>query len=158
MKQEIERKFLVDDDKWNKLEKPVGKQLSQGYLTSGASTTIRVRTAGDKGFLTIKGKTVGISRPEYEYEIPRAEANELLDNFAITNLSKIRYEIEYAGKLWEVDVFKGDNEGLIVAEIELESEDELFEKPGWITEEVTDDKRYYNSRLAETPFKNWQSK
>ena len=149
---------MVDDNKWNKLEKPVGKQLSQGYLTSGASTTIRVRTAGDKGFLTIKGKTIGISRPEYEYEIPWAEANELMDNFAITNLSKIRYEIEYAGKLWEVDVFKGDNEGLIVAEIELESEDELFEKPGWITEEVTDDKRYYNSRLAETPFKNWQSK
>ena len=158
MKQEIERKFLVDEDKWNKLEKPVGKELSQGYLASGTTTTIRVRTKGDKGFLTIKGKTVGASRPEYEYEIPRAEANELLENFAITSISKIRFEIEYAEKLWEVDVFKGDNEGLIVAEIELESEDEPFEKPDWITEEVTDDKRYYNSILAKTPFKIWESK
>ena len=118
--------------------------------------TIRVRQTNEKGFLTIKGLSVGATRPEFEYEIPLNEANELLDRFSISELSKIRYIIEFQNKVWEVDEFLGENEGLIVAEIELESETEIFHNPEWIDKEVTGYEKYYNSNLTIQPFKNWR--
>jgi adenylate cyclase len=155
MGKEIERKFLIDQQKWDNLNKPEGKLFRQGYLLTDKDKTIRVRATESKGFLTIKGKTIGATRMEFEYEIPLAEATELLDNFAISELSKTRYEITMGGKLWEVDVFSGENEGLIVAEIELESEDENFDLPDWVSNEVTEEEKYYNSNLTVKPFKNW---
>jgi adenylate cyclase len=155
MGKEIERKFLIDQQKWDKLSKPEGKLFRQGYLLTDQDKTIRVRATETKGFLTIKGQTIGATRMEYEYEIPLAEATELLDNFSLSELSKTRYEIPFGGKLWEVDVFFGDNEGLIVAEIELESEDETFDLPDWISNEVTEEEKYYNSNLTVKPFKDW---
>jgi len=152
---EIERKFLVDHEKWKKHKKREGTHYRQGYLLDQANSTIRVRSAGKKGFITIKGSTSGISRKEFEYSIPVKEAIELIDGFAKSEVEKIRYRIRYKGKLWEVDEFLGDNDGLIMAEIELQSEDEAFEKPTWITREVSDDKRYYNSYLSKKPFKTW---
>lgn len=156
MAQEIERKFLINLSEWEKLSKPKGKHFRQGYILTDPAKTIRVRKTETSGWLTIKGISVGASRLEYEYEIPLAEAEELLDNFSENELEKVRHEIVYANKLWEVDVFLGDNEGLIVAEIELESEDEDFEIPEWITEEVTHEKKYYNSNLTKYPFKDWE--
>ncbi len=152
---EIERKFLVDHSKWNEIKKPQGTHFRQGYLVDDSKRTIRVRTTDTKGFITIKGTTSGITRKEFEYNIPVAEGNELLNAFAESEVDKIRYCITVEGKLWEVDVFAGDNEGLIMAEIELESEDETFTKPNWVTIEVSDDERYYNSNLSKNPFKNW---
>jgi adenylate cyclase len=152
---ETERKFLVDHEKWHQLKKPKGKHYRQGYLSDEKSLTFRVRAAGKKGFITIKGESKGISRKEYEYTIPLAEATELIDSFAHSEIEKIRYRIKFAGKLWEADEFLGDNKGLIIAEIELQSEDEHFEKPDWVTKEVSDDGRYYNSYLAKNPFGSW---
>lgn len=152
---EIERKFLVDHEKWKKINKPDGIHYRQGYLVDEASKTIRVRVAGKKGFITIKGVTTGITRKEFEYDIPVEEAIELIDCFAVSEVEKIRYRITFEGKLWEVDDFLGNNKGLIMAEIELKHEDEEFKKPGWITSEVSDDGRYYNSYLAKKPFKDW---
>jgi CYTH domain-containing protein len=153
---EIERKFLIDHKKWQLLSKPDGTHYRQGYLASDDKTTIRVRIAGEHGYITIKGITTGFSRREYEYEIPVDEAAELLDNFALSEIEKIRYRIIFEDKLWEVDEFLGDNSGLIIAEIELESEDEVFQNPDWITGEVTYDDRYYNSNLSRYPFKSWK--
>ncbi|WP_231491218.1 CYTH domain-containing protein [Pedobacter sp. Leaf170] len=155
MGKEIERKFLINASAWLAIQKPVGKLLRQGYILTDPNKTIRVRIADHTGWLTIKGISVGASRLEYEYEIPLAEAKELLDNFSEAELEKIRYEITYKGKLWEIDVFAGDNNGLVVAEIELLSEDEQFEIPEWVAEEVTHDKKYYNSNLTKHPFKDW---
>ena len=152
---EIERKFLVDKEKWQQLEKPVPMHLRQGYIFSDENKTIRIRVADDQAFITIKGSTTGMSRSEFEYTIPADEGIQLLDSFAVSELEKYRYNITFAGKLWEVDVFLGDNQGLLVAEIELDSEDEEFELPVWVTTEVTGDKRYYNSKLSTHPFKNW---
>jgi len=157
MGKEIERKFLINEAEWNNLEKPTGKHLRQGYLLSDPNKTIRVRITDDGAWMTIKGKSVGATRLEYEYEIPIADANELLNNFAESELEKMRYNIHYERKIWEVDVFFGDNHGLIVAEIELQSEDEHFKKPIWVTEEVTTDARYYNSNLTRYPFKLWEN-
>jgi adenylate cyclase len=154
---EIERKFLVDHEKWQQLTKPEGTHYRQGYLLDDDKRTIRVRLAGEHGFITIKGTTTGITRKEFEYKIPANEAVELLDSFAESEVEKIRYCITIAGKLWEVDEFLADNAGLIMAEIELQHEDEAFENPGWITHEVSDDERYYNSNLSKNPFKKWQS-
>jgi len=155
---EIERKFLVDHAQWNALSKPLPNYLIQGYLHSEPGKTIRVRATNDKGFITIKGKSSadGLSRSEFEYEIPKQEALELLANFTNKTIEKNRYEIEFEGNVWEVDVFEGDNAGLIVAEIELESEEQSFEKPVWVREEVTSDFRYFNSALIEKPFKDWK--
>ncbi len=153
---EIERKFLVNQEIWNKLEKLDGEFYRQGYLLTDPTKTIRVRQTSEKGFLTIKGISVGASRAEFEYEIPREEAKELLDQFSVSELSKIRYKILFENKLWEVDEFLGENEGLMVAEIELESEDETFIIPKWIGEEVTGEEKYYNSNLTQLPFKNWK--
>lgn len=152
---EIERKFLVNRPKWDKLDKSHGNRYRQGYLVAEEGMTIRVRVTDDCGYITIKGKTVGASRPEYEYKIPKGEANELLDRFAVSELSKIRYKVEFEGKLWEVDQFLGENSGLLMAEIELASEEEEFQRPDWIETEVTDDKRYYNSYLSKNPFDKW---
>jgi adenylate cyclase len=155
---EIERKFMVDHKKWGALKKPAGTHYHQGYLLDHSNCTIRVRIAGAYGFITIKGSSLGISRKEFEYKIPAADASELIKEFAGSSVEKIRYKIKFAGKLWEIDEFMGDNKGLIMAEIELKSENEEFEKPGWITCEVSDDGRYYNSNLAKNPFKNWGTK
>lgn len=155
MPHEIERKFLVNHERWNQLSKSEGKKYRQGYLVVEDEKVIRVRRTPEKGFITIKGKSVGITRAEYEYEIPAEEAEELISKFANSIISKTRYNIEVSGKVWEVDVFEGDNEGLIVAEIELKYEDEAFVRPDWIGEEVTDQERYYNSRLAVEPFTQW---
>ena len=155
MGKEIERKFLIDHQRWANLSKPEGKLFRQGYLLTDKDKTIRVRATETKGFLTIKGQTIGPTRIEYEYEIPVAEATELLDNFSLSELSKTRYEIPFSGKLWEVDVFLGDNTGLIVAEIELDSEDEIFALPDWVSREVTEEEKYYNSNLTVKPFKDW---
>jgi adenylate cyclase len=155
MGKEIERKFLIDQQKWDSLTKPEGKLFRQGYLLTDKDKTIRVRATETKGFLTIKGQTIGATRMEYEYKIPVGEAIELLNNFSLSELSKTRYEIPSSGKLWEVDVFLGDNKGLIVAEIELESENETFDLPDWVTTEVTEEEKYYNSNLTVKPFKDW---
>ncbi|MEN0052784.1 MAG: CYTH domain-containing protein [Mucilaginibacter sp.] len=152
---EIERKFLVDHEKWQQLAKPEGKHYRQGYILSDNTKTIRVRVTPEHGYITIKGATKGISRSEYEYTIPAAEGVELLDNFAVSELEKIRYNISFEGKIWEVDEFLGQNKGLLMAEIELEHETETFKLPEWITLEVTDDKRYYNSALSVNPYSKW---
>lgn len=150
---EIERKFLVRNTDFLKGQQ--GTEYKQGYLNREGAT-IRVRVAGENAFLTIKGKTEGISRLEYEYAIPRTEANEMLTNLcALPPIEKTRYLIDFAGKRWEVDVFHGSNKGLIVAEIELNDAGEHFEKPDWLGEEVSHDPRYFNSQLANTPFCAW---
>lgn len=152
---EIERKFLLNREKWEEVEKPLGEFYRQGYLLADPTKTIRVRQTSDKGFLTIKGISVGASRAEYEYEIPLQEAKELLDQFAVAELSKIRYKISIGNHLWEIDEFLGDNKGLMVAEIELQNEDETFNIPDWIGEEVTGEEKYYNSNLVLKPYQNW---
>ena len=152
---EIERKFLVKKDKWKELEKPSGELYRQGYLLTDPNKTIRVRQTSAKGFLTIKGLSVGATRPEYEYEIPFEEAKELLDQFAIAELSKIRFKIIIDQHIWEVDEFFGNNKGLIVAEIELSNEEEKFNIPDWIDREVTHEEKYFNSSLVIHPYQNW---
>lgn len=152
---EIERKFLVNHVKWAATEKPKAEFYRQGYLLTDPNKTIRVRATDTKGFITIKGKSEGATRAEFEYEIPKEEAIQLLDMFAVSDLTKYRYKTVFAEKLWEVDVFLGENEGLIMAEIELSSEDEIFDLPDWVMEEVTGEKKYYNSNLSTLPFKKW---
>lgn len=152
---EIERKFLVDLEKWGSLNKPEGTHYRQGYILSNAGQTMRVRISDKQGFLNLKSKISQVSRKEYEYEIPLADGMEILDAFTKNGTEKTRYCIPFAGKIWEVDVFSGDNAGLIVAEIELNSETEEFETPDWVTTEVTDDYRYTNSSLSVHPFRNW---
>ena len=153
---EIERKFLVHKDKWNLVSKPKKDFYRQGYLFSDSNKTIRVRQTNDKGYITIKGSVIGLSRPEFEYEIPKADAEELLNQFSVSELIKVRYKILFKNKIWEVDEFLGDNLGLIVAEIELKHENEQFEMPDWIANEVTGIKKYYNSILAIFPFSKWK--
>jgi CYTH domain-containing protein len=156
MKQEIERKFLVTDDGWRKVA-GAGISCRQGYMTVGSSNvTIRVRLMGERGFLTVKGPTQGISRSEMEYEIPATDAKYMLAHFCGGGLvSKVRHNLIHNGSRWEVDEFSGDNTGLVVAEIELEQEDQPFEKPVWLGEEVSLDHRYTNAALARKPFKSW---
>lgn len=150
---EIERKFLVRDDSWEKTAGE-GQQCRQGYLCSGDRKTVRVRIIGNEAFLTIKGPTHGISRAEFEYEIPVADAEAMLqmcDNL----VEKTRYFIQHAGMQWELDVFYGENEGLVMAEIELDSEDQDVDLPSWAGVEVSGDPRYYNAYLARHPFNGW---
>lgn len=146
---EIERKFLVDHKKWDALIKPEPNQIIQAYLLNTPEKTIRIRVKGDKGFITIKGKTIGISRSEFEYEIPLSDAKEMIELFAEKTIDKYRYEIQIEKHLWEVDVFQGNLEGLILAEIELDSEIEKFVKPDWVTVDVSLDEQYYNAKLIE---------
>jgi len=155
---EIERKFLVDGDLWASLGKPAGKLFKQGYILSDDKRTVRVRVTDEAAYLTLKGSTTGISRSEYEYTIPIGDGNEILAGLTISAIEKMRYFIPFGNHLWEVDVFSGDNEGLIVAEIELSSEDEAFEKPEWVTNEVSDDHRYSNASLSVSPYKDWGGK
>jgi adenylate cyclase len=151
---EIERKFLVTSDAWRLLGEPV--LLRQGYLCADPVRTVRVRIEGAAGVLTIKGKSTGAARGEWEYAIPLAEAQELLDTLCERPLvEKYRRRIDFAGFTWEVDEFLGENAGLVVAEIELPSEDAVFEKPDWIGQEVSGDKRYYNSSLIRFPYSQW---
>ncbi|HEX6426160.1 MAG TPA: CYTH domain-containing protein [Niastella sp.] len=152
---EIERKFLVNKDKWSLVLKEEKSLFRQGYIVSDPEKTVRVRLTDKEGYLTIKGPAVGLARPEYEYSIPKEDAQQLLDSFCKSEVHKIRYFIDHNNKLWEVDEFLGQNEGLIVAEIELTSEDEPFSIPDWIDKEVTDEKKYSNSNLAINPYKNW---
>jgi len=152
---EIERKFLVDHDQWAQVNKPKGTYFRQGYLLNDQNRTIRVRVTDTVAFITLKGASSGISRKEFEYTIPAGEGNELLDIFALSELEKTRYCIDFDGKTWEVDEFAGDNSKLIMAEIELDDEAEAFSKPAWITDEVSDDERYYNSYLSTHPFNKW---
>lgn len=154
MGMEIERKFLVRNDAWRSLAR--GIRYRQGYLNSARWRIVRVRITDGKGYLTIKGITTGASRVEYEYEIPDAEATAMLEELCEKPLiEKNRYKIGHAGLTWQVDEYFGENRGLIVAEVELESEDQLFEKPEWIGEEVTGDPRYFNSNLVLNPFSKW---
>jgi len=153
---EIERKFLVHDDGWRR--GAVGKSYHQGYLTIDPERTVRVRIAGAEAFLTIKGKTEGMARNEFEYPIPLTDATLLLDQLCLRPLiEKTRYTLVYAGRTWEIDEFGGDNSGLILAEIELDSSDEEVELPPWVGEEVTDDHRYYNASLTQNPYRKWQN-
>lgn len=146
---EIERKFLVSETISDVVKYLQSKKIRQGYISDNDGKTVRVRTKGEKGYLTIKGKTVGISRDEFEYEIPFEDANQLLANFCAKVLDKERYELIVGEKKWEIDIFHGKLEGLKIAEIELESEEEEFELPGWIEKEVSSDVQYYNSKLIE---------
>lgn len=157
---EIERKFLVVEHLWHEFKKqlPEGDYFRQGYLSIEPKKTIRVRQTSQHGFLTIKGKTDGLSRQEFEYQIPKEDAANLLDQFAFSELSKIRFRLVHAGNLWEVDEFLGENEGLILAEIELEDEQVSFEVPEWIGQEVSFDKRYFNSNLTLNPYSKWRKK
>lgn len=156
MGKEIERKFLVEGDAWRALAQ--GVRYRQGYLNSQKERTVRVRTSGDKAFLTVKGPTSGASRLEFEYEIPLGDALVMLDELAEKPLiEKTRYRIPAGPYVWEIDEFWGGNAGLIVAEIELPSEDAPFEKPEWIGREVSDDPRYFNSNLILHPYSTWRS-
>lgn len=156
MAQEIERKFLVKNTAYKALSK--GIHYHQGYIPTVNGTTVRIRIAGEQGFLTLKTRTVGISREEFEYEIPIAEAKEMLQLLcAAPTIEKYRYRIEAGNGLqWEVDEFKGENEGLVIAEIELPTENTPFEKPDWIGDEVTGNHRYYNSSLCKFPYSLWK--
>lgn len=152
---EIERKFLLVDEQWR--EQVLSQStFCQGYLSRTPERTVRVRVADDRGWLTVKGLTRGLSRTEFEYEIPVDEAQQMLDQLCEQPIiEKWRYRVEFKGHLWEIDEFRGDNAGLIVAEVELTSEDEEFFRPHWLGREVTDDHRYFNSNLIEHPFKEW---
>lgn len=153
MPSEIERKFLVIDDSWH--DGLPGVRIAQGYLSQDPNRTVRVRIAGEKAWLTIKGRSVGISRAEFEYEIPLADARELLGLCLPSVIDKTRHEVSYGGHLWEIDVFHGENEGLLIAEVELADEAVSPELPPWVGAEVSADARYFNSCLATRPYAKW---
>jgi adenylate cyclase len=154
MSVEIERKFLVCGDHWKSLGERV--LLRQGYLSSSPERVVRVRIEGSAAVLTIKGKTVGATRGEWEYPIPMEDAQRFLDDLCERPIiEKWRYRIPYQGMIWEVDEFLGENAGLVVAEVELESEEQKFDRPEWIGEEVTHDARYYNANLLRHPYCRW---
>ena len=151
---EIERKFLLIGEAWKKLAQ--GIRYRQGYLSTSKESTVRVRTIENTGYLTVKGESQGATRSEFEYEIPVEDANAMLDQLCAKPLiEKNRYKIEYDGFIWEVDEFFGENQGLVVAEVELESEDQVYVKPEWVGVEVTEDHRYFNSNLARHPYSQW---
>ena len=149
---EIERKFLVSGDQWRTSQ---GTLYRQGYLNREKSRTVRVRIAGSKAFLTVKGINKGAVRAEFEYEIPLADAEALLKICDGPLIEKTRHVIQHGGMTWEIDEFHGDNAGLILAEIELQDADQAFEKPDWLGREVTEDPRYYNSSLSLQPYSSW---
>lgn len=156
MSVEIERKYRVTDSSYRQ-QATRCTYYKQGYISATPEATVRIRIAGEQAFMTIKGATTGCSRQEYEYAIPVADAAQMLDSLCQSGLiEKKRYLCPYAGHTWEVDEFLGENEGLVVAEIELQSEEESFETPPFIGREVTGDTRYYNSSLARRPYKSWE--
>lgn len=153
---EIERKFLLKSDAW-RAQVDSTELLRQGYLSSGAACSIRVRVAGEKAWLNLKAKRSGMTRLEYEYPIPRVEADEILDQLCSgPRLEKYRHRIAMGELVWEIDEFLGSNAGLIVAELEVPSESTPFSRPAWLAEEVTDDERYYNFNLAQRPYTEWK--
>ena len=152
---EIERKFLIIDDGWREAASP-GVRYRQGYLSTDPNSSVRVRTSGDQAWLNIKSATVGIARREFEYEIPVTDAHEILDELCTKPLiEKTRFTVEHEGFTWEIDVFEGENSGLVIAEIELESAGDTFKLPAWAGEDVSGDIRYYNQRLVEHPYSRW---
>lgn len=153
MPREIERKFLVKEGDWRQAD---GLLYCQGYLNSHKERTVRVRIAGKSTYLTIKGLTEGFTRREYEYPVSLKDAEELMELCEKPLISKFRRKIKYQGWVWVVDEFTGENEGLIVAEIELKSEDDDFSRPPWLGDEVTHDPRYYNSNLVKYPYSFWK--
>lgn len=156
MGQEIERKFLVQGDSW---QTGNGTLILQGYLQNEINGTVRVRTRGERAYLTIKGSTTGITRLEFEYEIPVEDAKQILNLLCLKPLiEKIRYEVKVHKFRWEIDQFLGENAGLVVAEIELEDENQEFTKPDWVGEEVSDDFRYRNAYLVNNPYRNWKKR
>jgi CYTH domain-containing protein len=155
---EIERKYLVKNKNYKKLKIENKNRIEQGYITLDKEKLIRIRIASRDAFLTIKGLATKITRHEYEYQIPVKEAREMLELFCYQPIiKKVRYAIKYQGKVWEIDEFEGLNRGLTIAEIELENEDEKFDKPDFIGQEVTDDPRYYNFNLVKNPYKEWEA-
>lgn len=155
MATEIEHKYLVIKDIWGKVIPNKSVEIKQAYLLTDPEKTIRIRTKGNAGFITIKGKSSGASRLEFEYEIPIDDANDLINKFCSNLIEKTRHLVIHENHTWEVDEFKGLNAGLIVAEIELNSEDEIYSIPNWIDKNVTDDLRYANSNLSIKPFSTW---
>ncbi len=155
MATEIERKFLLRDESWRDIADS-GTRFRQGYLVGAERASVRVRIEGEQANLNIKSATLGIHRQEFEYPIPLDEAEELLDTLCEQpQIIKTRYLVPYGEHTWEIDVFDGDNAGLVVAEVELAAEDETFERPSWIGEEVSGDTRYYNVCLVKHPYKDW---
>jgi CYTH domain-containing protein len=149
MATEIEHKFCVDHKKWDLVEKPRPKRIIQAYLHNSVERTVRVRVKENQGFITIKGASSGVSRSEFEYEIPRDEAEEIISKFKLPHINKLRYEIPYGNHIWEIDVFEGALSGLILAEVELKAENDRFEKPDFVTVDVSTDPAYYNAVLIE---------
>lgn len=155
MAMEIERKFLVGSEAWRE-KADAGTTMRQGYLCADEDRAVRVRLMGHSAKLTIKGPSEGISRSEYEYDIPAGDAREMLEALCIgTPIAKTRYRVEHGGHVWEVDVFEGDNAGLVLAEVELTSANESVDVPGWAGEEVSEDERYFNAYLTRHPFSSW---
>lgn len=152
---EIEHKYLVKPEAWAEVAPLRSVALKQAYLSTDPEKTIRVRTMNGSAYITIKGKSRGAVRAEYEYEIPLADAQELIRHFGSMPVEKTRHYVEFEGKTWEVDEFEGSNEGLLIAEIELSSEEEAYALPGWAGADVTHDQRYANSNLSIKPFKSW---
>ncbi len=152
---EIERKFLVQNDSWR--DQVIDEsRLQQGYICNQGSATVRVRIGKGKAILNIKSATVGIRRSEFEYEIPLLEGEALLESVARKPIiDKVRYKIKHGAHIWDLDVFEGENQGLIVAEVELASEGEVFDKPPWAGKEVSGDPRYYNASLVTSPYSQW---
>lgn len=154
MAEEIERKFLVKGVAWQSLA--TGVLYRQGYLSTVNERTVRVRTIGNRGFITVKGITVSITRLEFEYEIPYADAEQMLNELVERPIiEKKRYTIRYGDAVWEVDEFLGANQGLVVAEIEVDHADAVFAKPDWVGEEVSHDARYFNNNLVRHPYTTW---
>ena len=153
---EIERKFLVRNDTWRKLARDKGVSIRQGYLSIAQKATVRVRRIGDHAFLTIKSKVSGVRRSEFEYPLPVADADQMLDQLCRKPIiDKVRYRIPTGALHWEIDDFFGQNAGLVIAEIELKSEGDEFERPSWLGREVTGMKRFYNSSLTQHPYSTW---
>jgi adenylate cyclase len=155
MAREIERKFLVRASLWESLAKLTPEDIQQGYLFSDDLKSLRIRLKGTQAFLTIKQRVSGMLRHEFEYAIPPDEARFMLQHMARSVIIKKRFVVPYDGLFWEVDVFEGDNAGLVLAEIELSAEDQTFSLPPWVGEEVSEDERYYNIYLAEHPYTKW---
>ncbi len=154
---EIERKFLLNGNQWKNLS--VADVIRQGYLSADHARVVRIRIVNEKAFITIKSSVNGLFRNEWEYPIPLVDAEEMLEKLCQRPLiEKKRYRIPYKGMVWEVDEFFGENTGLLIAEIELESEDQIFSKPEWIGKEVTHDPRYYNTNLMKNPYLTWEEK
>lgn len=155
MGKEIERKFLVTGNQYKTLAR--GMKVEQGFLSIDIEHSVRIRLLEGKGFITIKGATQGMSRSEFEYEIPAPDARIMLDEMCIRPIiQKTRYRLSYEGFIWEVDEFSGENQGLVIAEIELRQEGQSFPIPPWVGQEVTSDFRFYNVNLVRDPFKNWE--